>query len=195
MGGGFPTKGGGGDGSGLRVANKVIGKSAKEKKKVGAFQGIEFQKKYGQHILKNPLLVDSIVSKAGVKATDVVLEIGPGTGNLTVKLLEVCKKVIAVEVDPRMVIELQRRVQGKPYAANLQVRRSGWVVRRVQWKTLDMPPPLAFARLRTRLGCGLVQILQGDVIKMQLPYFDLCVANTPYQVRPCRSERARWGTL
>lgn len=29
---------------------------------------------------------------------------------------------------------------------------------------------------------GLEQILQGDVIKMQLPYFDLCVANTPYQI-------------
>lgn len=29
---------------------------------------------------------------------------------------------------------------------------------------------------------GLDQILQGDVIKMQLPYFDLCVANTPYQI-------------
>jgi len=119
MGGG--EKGGS---SGLRVASKVIGKTKDKKKVVGAFQGIEFLKKHGQHILKNPLLVDSIVTKAGVKATDVVLEIGPGTGNLTVKLLEVCKKVIAVEVDPRMVIELQRRVQGKPYAANLQVRES-----------------------------------------------------------------------
>ena len=106
------------------MASKVIGKTKDKKKVVGAFQGIEFLKKHGQHILKNPLLVDSIVTKAGVKATDVVLEIGPGTGNLTVKLLEVCKKVIAVEVDPRMVIELQRRVQGKPYAANLQVRES-----------------------------------------------------------------------
>lgn len=56
-----------------------------------------------------------------MKPTDTVLEIGPGTGNLTVKLLEVAKKVIAVEVDPRMIIELQRRVQGKPYQNNLQV--------------------------------------------------------------------------
>ena len=48
-----------------------------------------------------------------MRPTDVVLEIGPGTGNMTVKLLRVCKQVIAVEVDPRMVAELQKRVQGR----------------------------------------------------------------------------------
>ena len=42
-------------------------------------------------------------------------------GNLTVKLLEVAKKVIAVELDPRMVLELQRRVQGTAGEAHLQV--------------------------------------------------------------------------
>jgi 18S rRNA (adenine1779-N6/adenine1780-N6)-dimethyltransferase len=41
-----------------------------------------------------------------------VLEIGPGTGNMTVKLLEQAKKVIAVEVDPRMIAEVTKRVQG-----------------------------------------------------------------------------------
>ena len=67
------------------------------------FAGLEFLKSKGQHILKNPLVLQSIVDKAGIKSTDVVLEIGPGTGNLTMKLLEKAKKVIAVEVDPRMV--------------------------------------------------------------------------------------------
>ena len=49
------------------------------------------------------MVVQAIVDKAGVKPTDVVLEIGPGTGNLTVKLLERAKRVVAVELDPRMV--------------------------------------------------------------------------------------------
>jgi 16S rRNA A1518/A1519 N6-dimethyltransferase RsmA/KsgA/DIM1 with predicted DNA glycosylase/AP lyase activity len=53
--------------------------------------------------LKNPLVVQSIVDKAGIKPTDVVLEIGPGTGNLTMKLLERARRVVAVEVDHRMV--------------------------------------------------------------------------------------------
>ena len=41
----------------------------------------------GQHILKNPLIIDSIIDKAQLKPTDTVLEIGPGTGNLTVRLV------------------------------------------------------------------------------------------------------------
>ncbi len=65
--------------------------------------GIQFHKGKGQHILKNPMVVQSIVDKAGIKSTDTVLEIGPGTGNLTLRLLEKAKKVIAIEVDPRMV--------------------------------------------------------------------------------------------
>jgi 18S rRNA (adenine1779-N6/adenine1780-N6)-dimethyltransferase len=67
-------------------------------------------KSRGQHFLKNPLVVTSIVEKSNVRPTDTVLEIGPGTGNMTVKLLVAAKKVVAVEVDPRMVAEVQRRV-------------------------------------------------------------------------------------
>jgi len=48
------------------------------------------EKMYGQHILKNPMIVQSIVDKAGLRPSDVVLEIGPGTGNLTVKVLARC---------------------------------------------------------------------------------------------------------
>jgi 18S rRNA (adenine1779-N6/adenine1780-N6)-dimethyltransferase len=53
-----------------------------------------FNKSLGQHILKNPLVVKSIVEKAGLKSTDTVLEVGPGTGNVTMRILEQCKKVI-----------------------------------------------------------------------------------------------------
>ncbi len=83
-------------------------------------QGIVFDTGLGQHILKNPLIIQGIVDKAALRPTDVVLEIGPGTGNLTHKCLEKVKKVIACEVDPRMVAELQKRFQG----THLQVRSS-----------------------------------------------------------------------
>merc|ERR1712218_147856 len=75
----------------------------------------------GQHILKNPLVVQGIVDKAALRPTDTVLEIGPGTGNLTAKMLDKVKKVIACEVDPRMVAELQKRVQGTPMQSKLQI--------------------------------------------------------------------------
>lgn len=108
-------------------------------------RGIDFKKLHGQHILRNPLVVNAIVAKAGVKRTDTVLEVGPGTGNLTVKLLDSAKKVIAYEVDPRMIVEVYKRVQGSESENRLDV-------------------------------------IQGDVLKHKLPYFDLCVANTPYQI-------------
>src|SRR5277367_2333112 len=73
----------------------------------------QMNKSYGQHILANPLIVNSLVEKADLKPSDVVLEVGPGTGNLTMKILEAARKVVAVEMDPRMAAELTKRVQGK----------------------------------------------------------------------------------
>ncbi|KAK0635940.1 S-adenosyl-L-methionine-dependent methyltransferase [Bombardia bombarda] len=81
----------------------------------------KFDKDYGQHILKNPGISDAIVEKAFLKPTDVVLEVGPGTGNITVRCLEKAKKVIAVELDPRMGAEVTKRVQGTPLAKKLEV--------------------------------------------------------------------------
>lgn len=57
------------------------------------FIGMRFNTGIGQHILKNPLIVVSMVEKAGIRPTDEVLEVGPGTGNLTMKLLERAKHV------------------------------------------------------------------------------------------------------
>lgn len=51
--------------------------------------------------------------QANLKQTDIVLEVGPGTGNLTVRILEQCRKVVAVEMDPRMASEVTKRVLGK----------------------------------------------------------------------------------
>ena len=77
--------------------------------------------KFGQHILKNPLVAQGIVDKASLKPTDVVLEVGPGTGNLTVRILDQAKRVVVVEMDPRMGAELTKRVQGKPEQRKLEV--------------------------------------------------------------------------
>lgn len=74
----------------------------------GRFQ---LHKSRGQHILTNPRVLDSIVRRAEVLPTDTVLEIGPGTGNLTVRLLQSARSVVAVEIDARMVDVLSRRVE------------------------------------------------------------------------------------
>lgn len=66
-----------------------------------AKQGIMFNKDFGQHILKNPMIITSMIEKSALRPTDVALEIGPGTGNMTVRLLEKVKKVVACEIDVR----------------------------------------------------------------------------------------------
>ena len=68
-----------------------------------------FNKSFGQHILINPQILTNIIDKSAIRPTDIVLEIGPGTGNLTQLLLEKAKKVIAVEIDPRMIAELNKK--------------------------------------------------------------------------------------
>ncbi|CAL9777038.1 unnamed protein product [Musa acuminata subsp. burmannicoides] len=57
----------------------------------------------GQYLLTNPRVLDTIARVAGLRPSDTVLEIGPGTGNLTARLLQSARRVVAVEIDPRMV--------------------------------------------------------------------------------------------
>ncbi|ERN01250.1 hypothetical protein AMTRI_Chr03g53330 [Amborella trichopoda] len=75
----------------------------------------------GQHLLTNQRVLDAIVGKAGVERTDTVLEIGPGTGNLTLTLLHHVRHVIAVEIDQRMIRALNSRASMLGLAHQLTV--------------------------------------------------------------------------
>lgn len=112
------------EGSGLaggkRKKKRMSAQGAETGERKG-HHGIVFNKGFGQHILRNPLVINAIVDKAGLTSTDTVLEIGPGTGNLTEKLLLTAKKVIAMEIDPRMVTELQKRFGNTPLGSKLTV--------------------------------------------------------------------------
>ncbi|KAK1593343.1 dimethyladenosine transferase [Colletotrichum navitas] len=96
----------------------------------------KFNTNVGQHILKNPGVADAIVHKAELKPTDTVLEIGPGTGNLTVRILEKSKKLIAIEFDPRMAAEVTKRVQGTPEQRKLEVMLGDAI--KVDWVPFDV---------------------------------------------------------
>ncbi|VDP15585.1 unnamed protein product [Soboliphyme baturini] len=99
--------------------------------------GLQYAAKYG---VKGIILV-----VANIKSSDTVFEVGPGTGNLTVRLLEKAKKVVACEIDYRLVGELQKRVQSLCLQSKLD-------------------------------------IITGDVLKVEWPFFDVCVANLPFQI-------------
>lgn len=52
-----------------------------------------------QHFLTDKAIINTMIKFAKVKKSDVVLEIGPGTGNITSEIAKSAKKVIAVEID------------------------------------------------------------------------------------------------
>ena len=74
---------------------------------------LAMEHKFGQHLLRNPGILDKIMEAANIQPHDTVLEIGPGTGNLTDRLLEKAKQVVAIEIDGRLAAEVKKRVQDK----------------------------------------------------------------------------------
>ncbi len=68
-------------------------------------------KKLGQNFVTDPNTIRRIVAAAKLDGTETVVEIGPGLGSLTLGLLEVANKVIAVEIDPKMAAELESTVE------------------------------------------------------------------------------------
>lgn len=65
------------------------------------------KKTLGQNFLTNPRVLDKIAATAELSKDDTVLEIGPGTGNLTKKLAEKAGRIIAIEKDHRLIDDLE----------------------------------------------------------------------------------------
>ena len=67
-------------------------------------------KKLGQNFVIDPNTIRRIVQAAKLEPSDIVVEIGPGLGSLSLGILEVVPELIAVEVDQRLASILQRTV-------------------------------------------------------------------------------------
>lgn len=70
---------------------------------------ITANKSLGQNFLINDEVIENTVNAANITDKDLIIEIGPGLGTLTNLLLEKSKKVIAIELDNRMVNILNER--------------------------------------------------------------------------------------
>lgn len=71
-------------------------------------------RRLGQHFLHSAAVLDAIVSQAALEPGDPVLEVGPGQGALTGRLLAVGAQVTAVELDPALARGLAERWKGQP---------------------------------------------------------------------------------
>jgi 16S rRNA (adenine1518-N6/adenine1519-N6)-dimethyltransferase len=81
--------------------------------------GVQPTKQRGQNFVIDANTVRRIVRTADVRADDVVLEIGPGLGSLTLALLQSADRVVAVEVDDQLAAGLPATVRARlPHRAD-----------------------------------------------------------------------------
>jgi 16S rRNA (adenine1518-N6/adenine1519-N6)-dimethyltransferase len=70
-------------------------------------------KQRGQNFVTDANTVRRIVAASGVTADDIVLEIGPGLGSLTLGLLQAARRVIVIEIDDLLAAQLPRTVAAR----------------------------------------------------------------------------------
>ena len=101
------------------AASSVELLGAADIRELAAKLGVVPTKKLGQNFVTDPNTIRRIVAAAKLDGTETVVEIGPGLGSLTLGLLEVAERVIAVEVDSKLASELEatvaKRAPGKHF--------------------------------------------------------------------------------
>jgi len=73
---------------------------------------IELQHGLGQNFLTDPAVRDAVAEAAGLTPDDEVLEVGAGVGTLTVALAPRCRRLVAVELDGRLIPALRESLAG-----------------------------------------------------------------------------------
>ncbi|MSS85254.1 16S rRNA (adenine(1518)-N(6)/adenine(1519)-N(6))-dimethyltransferase RsmA [Actinomycetaceae bacterium WB03_NA08] len=88
---------------------------------IAARIGVTPTKKLGQNFLHDGGTIRKIVRESGVGSGEIVVEVGPGLGSLTLGLVEAGARVCAVEIDPVLAEELPATVQERFPEASLAV--------------------------------------------------------------------------
>ena len=76
-------------------------------------RSIQPRKQFGQHWLRDQEILDRIIIAAELSQSDRVLEIGPGTGNLTSRLLSIVSALVSVEIDRDLCKKLVYKYGGQ----------------------------------------------------------------------------------
>ena len=155
-----------------------------------------WRKLYSQNLLTNPALIKRLVKQAAITGKDLVLEIGPGTGNITEQLLQKAKQVIAVEIDPRMVTVCQTRFKSAPHLtlirqdflnyelpqqsykvfANIPFAIEGKIIRKLL--NTANPPTDCFISIRKELAYRLAGVPRNNQFAMiHKPFFEFFIVH------------------
>jgi 16S rRNA (adenine1518-N6/adenine1519-N6)-dimethyltransferase len=110
-----------------------------EIRQLAAELGVRPSKTLGQNFVHDPNTVRRIVRAASLEPDDVVLEVGPGLGSLTLGLLPAAAQVHAVEIDPAMAQRLPTTVDR--YAAPVAARLTVHLADALTISAADLTPP------------------------------------------------------
>lgn len=73
------------------------------------------RKRFGQHFLTDPRILDRIADALAPAATETVVEIGPGRGALTDRFADRAGRVVAIEIDRDLAAVLRERYRDRPH--------------------------------------------------------------------------------
>ena len=76
--------------------------------------GLKPRKGWGQHFLIDRNILNKVIRTAQIEKGDVVLEVGPGLGEMTLALARQAKQVISIEIDPKLVELLKKKLVDFP---------------------------------------------------------------------------------
>jgi 16S rRNA (adenine1518-N6/adenine1519-N6)-dimethyltransferase len=134
-----------------------------EVRRIAGALGLRPTKRWGQNFVHDANTVRRIVAAAGLAPEDVVLEVGPGLGSLTLGLLPVCRQVVAVEIDPVLAARLPETVAERApgLAGRLAVRNADAL--RITAASLPAPPTALVANLPYNVAVPVVLHLLAEV--------------------------------
>ncbi|MFC4561937.1 16S rRNA (adenine(1518)-N(6)/adenine(1519)-N(6))-dimethyltransferase RsmA [Nocardiopsis mangrovi] len=160
--------------------------------------GVRPTKTLGQNFVTDAGTVRRIVRVAGVGADDVVLEVGPGLGSLTLALLPHVRRVTAVEIDPRLAGALPATVA--EHAPALAGRLAVVTADAMRITELPGPPPTALvANLPYNVAVPVVlhllellPALERGLVMVQAEVADRLAARPGGRIYGVPSAKAAW---
>jgi 16S rRNA (adenine1518-N6/adenine1519-N6)-dimethyltransferase len=168
-----------------------------EIRELAARLGVAPTKKLGQNFVHDPNTVRRIVAAAGLTSDDVVLEVGPGLGSLTLGLLGAATHVHAVELDPVLAAALPATVAGRAEVGKLTVHHADAL--RVRAAELDPAPTMLVANLPYNVAVPVVlhllaelPTLRGGLVMVQKEVADRLVAGPGSKVYGVPSVKLAW---
>ena len=177
------------------MADALLGPA--EIRELAARLGVAPTKKLGQNFVHDPNTVRRIVAAAELTGDDVVLEVGPGLGSLTLGLLGAAAHVHAVELDPVLAAALSGTVAERADATKLTVHHADAL--RIKGAGLRPPPTMLVANLPYNVAVPVVlhllaelPTLRGGLVMVQKEVADRLVAGPGSKVYGVPSVKLAW---